>query len=143
MRSCLTAIGGVVVVLIAASIIAAAVANKSTTGPTSSPALITNSTEATTTTSPPSRPQVFRGAGTENLGTLSVATSSTLEWTCRGCTIFVIEGHTNDFSSIIDIDNSDHSSGVSAVEPGTYESVNVAADEGETNAGWTIEVRSR
>jgi hypothetical protein len=135
-------IGGAVVVIVIVSVLAAVVANKSTTGPTNSPALVTTGIE-TTTTAANDPPQVFKGAGTENLGAISITTPSTLEWTCRGCLVFAIEGHTNDFGSLIDIDDSNRSSGVSAVEPGTYESVDVAADEGETNAGWSIEVRAR
>jgi hypothetical protein len=142
------ALVGLIIVI---GVIAAIAGSKSSTptGPTNSPQLVTKSaseatsTPTTTQEAQPERPQTFTGAGSENLGTISVTSPSTLEWTCRGCLVFGLNGATSDYSATIGIDSSSHSSGVTAVEPGTYKSVSVIADEGETNAGWTIHIHAR
>lgn len=82
----------------------------------------------------------YSGNGSENLGTITVSQPSTLKWSCSGCLVFAIDGSTPDYSATIGVDSEHHSSGVTAVEPGTYHSVNVTADEGETNEGWTITI---
>jgi hypothetical protein len=149
-KGCLSLIGGAVVLIVVIVVIAAAVGSKkSGTGTTNSPALVNTvttpetKTETKTEAPPPEKPQTFKGAGTENLGTINVTAPSTLEWNCAGCLVFSIDGATSDYSATIAVDSSDRSQGVTAVEPGTYKSVDVIADEGERNAGWTIEVRPR
>jgi hypothetical protein len=146
------ALVGLIIVI---GVIAAIAGSKGSTptGPTNSPQLVTSTeakTQETTSTPtetkeapPPERPQTFRGAGTENLGTITVTSPSTLEWTCRGCLVFGVNGATSDYAGTIGIASSNRSSGVTAVEPGTYKSVNVIADEGESNAGWSISIHGR
>jgi hypothetical protein len=84
--------------------------------------------------------KTFTGNGSENLGTINVTTASTLHWSCPGCTVFGINAATSGYTATIGVDSSNHSEGVTAVEPGTYHSVDVISDEGESASGWTIHI---
>jgi hypothetical protein len=122
-------------------VIVGALASKSTnTGPTSSPALVT---ESTSTPAEPAAPQTFRGNGTANLGTINVPTASTLTWTCPGCSVFGVDAIATSGTASIGVASQNHSDGVTAVEPGTYKSVSVIADEEGSGRGWTITVKAR
>jgi hypothetical protein len=145
-KGCLAAIGGVVVVLVIVGVIASAVNKSSGSGTTSSPALVAPSTStptpapATTQESPPPAPQTFKGNGVENVGTINVSTASTLHWSCPGCSIFSVTGSAGG-GAVIALDSQNHSSGVTAVEPGTYHSVDVQAyAEGGVAGEWTITI---
>jgi hypothetical protein len=97
-------------------------------------------TTTTTSSQPPeSEPQVFRGNGVESLGKITVATPSTLHWSCSGCTIFSVTGSAE--GAAIVIDSQKHSAGVTAVEPGAYHSVDVQAyGEAGVAGEWTITI---
>jgi hypothetical protein len=130
---------GAIILLIIVIAVAASAGKSKSTGPTSSPALVTTSTpETRTSSSPPPAPQVFKGNGDENLGTISVSTPSTLHWSCRSCSVFSVVGSGG--TVYIGVDSQEHTSGVTAVEPGTYHSVGVTVDEGEGSTGWTITI---
>lgn len=107
-------------------------------GSTQSPALVTQTEVAQTTSVAPQPPQTFKGAGSENLGTIAVTVPSTLHWRCGSCLVFAVAaaGGTN----TIEVDTQNRTSGVTAVEPGVYHSVDITADEGEGNSGWTVTV---
>jgi hypothetical protein len=132
---------GAIIVLIVIIAVAASAGSKST-GPTSSPALVTTPAHTTAAkAAPPARPQTFTGSGTENLGTINVPVASTLHWSCPGCSVFSITGQTSSYSQTIAVDSSSSTSGVTAVEPGTYHSVSVISDEGASGgSGWTITI---
>jgi hypothetical protein len=142
MKGCLTVIGGVVVVLV---VIGAVASRSTTTGPTSSPALVTDSTASTPTeaAAEPAAPQTFKGNGSENLGVINVPTASTLNWTCQGCSVFGVDGISTSGTGAIAVASQNHSEGVTAVEPGTYKSVSVIADEEESRQGWSITITAR
>jgi hypothetical protein len=71
--------------------------------------------------------QTFSGNGTKSVGTITVQAPSTLAWKCEGCTTFALAGATSNYSSTISLD-SQATSGTTAVEPGTYNDVQVIAD---------------
>jgi hypothetical protein len=121
--------------------------SSSNSGTTSSPALVTSSTStpaasapATTQEAPPPEPQTFKGSGTENLGTISVHVASTLHWSCSSCNVFSAAAISTSGTESISVDAPGRTSGVTAVEPGTYHSVEVIANETEAGSGWTITV---
>jgi hypothetical protein len=133
-------------------VIAAAVnKSSSSSGTTSSPALVTPSTPETkssppatatqtTQTTPPPEPQTFKGSGSENLGTISVSVPSTLHWSCSSCNVFGANAISTSGTETITVDAPGRTSGVTAVEPGTYHSVGVIANETEAGSGWTITI---
>jgi hypothetical protein len=144
LKGCLTAIGAVVVVFVVIGVIAG-VSKNGGSGTTSSPALVTEteSTEATATTEtaePPARPQTFKGSGIENLGTIAVSVPSTLEWSCSSCDVFSAAAISTSGTDSISVSAPGRTSGVTAVEPGTYKSVEVIANETEAGSGWTIKI---
>jgi hypothetical protein len=140
-------VGAVVAALVVIGIIAAVLRGPGAgTGTSSSPALVTNSTQSTGTatqaetarkTEPPP-PQTFKGSGSENLGTISVAVPSTLEWRCPSCNLFSANAISTSGTETITVDAPGRTSGVTAVEPGTYHSVEVIANETEADTGWMI-----
>ncbi len=145
MKTLLRGLGGIAkiafgivgaIILIIVIIAVAAGSGKSKTSPTSSPALVT--TPAHTTKA---KPQVFTGSGTENLGTINVPVASTLHWSCPSCSVFSVTAHTSSYTQTIAVDSSSRTSGVTAVEPGTYGEAQVISDEGASGgSGWTITI---
>jgi hypothetical protein len=127
----------VVVAAIASHIITSA-------GTTSSAAHVTTSTAAETTSSPgaatPQKPQTFKGSGSENIGTISVSVPSTLRWSCATCNVFGVGALSTHATHTITVDAQGRTGGVTAVEPGTYHSVSVSANEVKAGKGWTIRV---
>lgn len=100
----------------------------------------TSSTVTTPSTSEGSpAPQTFSGNGVKSLGTITVATPSTLEWSCSSCHLFSVTGLAE--GAAIAVDSQDHTSGTTAVEPGTYHSVDVQAF-GEAGAAgeWSVTI---
>jgi hypothetical protein len=86
---------------------------------------------------------VFRGNGIQSLGKITVAVPSTLHWSCTECSIFSVTGSSGT-GAVIALDSQKHSSGVDAVEPGTYHSVDVQAyAEGGAAGDWTITITPR
>jgi hypothetical protein len=95
---------------------------------------------STTTSTPSQHAQTFHGNGVENLGTISVAVPSRLEWSCPECSIFSVTG-SSEGSAVIALDSQKHTTGVTAVEPGSYHSVSVQAySEGGAAGEWTITI---
>jgi hypothetical protein len=95
-----------------------------------------------TTPAPESQAQTYKGNGVQSLGTITVSAPSTLRWSCPECSIFAVTGTSGSGSAIV-IDSQHHSSGESAVEPGTYHSVDVQAyAEGGAAGDWTITIAS-
>jgi hypothetical protein len=74
----------------------------------------------------------YSGNGGENLGTITVSSSSTLRWTNDGALIQI-----NDDGHGIAV-NSEAQSGTTAVEPGTYKNVRVNA-----SGDWAITIKPR
>jgi hypothetical protein len=130
---------GLLILLIA--IIGAASSKGKTSGPTKSPALVSSKAAAhSTPAKAKAKPQTFKGAGSENIGTINVPVASTLRWSCASCTVFSADALATDDTSSITVDVQNRTSGSTAVEAGTYKAVSVIADEGEGNSGWTITV---
>ncbi len=95
-----------------------------------------NSTQTTTSPSPSaSKPQTFSGAGSENIGTITVPASSTLAWSCASCGSgnFIINNSINDDSQI-GVNALDQTSGKTVIDAGTYTDVAINT-EGQD---WTI-----
>jgi hypothetical protein len=86
--------------------------------------------EATATVPASSGSVSYSGNGGENLGAITVSSSSTLQWTNDGAVIKI-----KDDSEEIAV-NSEAGNGTTAVEPGTYENVYVDA-----NGNWTITIQ--
>lgn len=96
-----------------------------------------------TASSPAREPQTFKGNGVQNLGTINVSAPSTLHWSCADCAIFSITGLSRS-GPVIALDSQKHTSGVTAVEPATYHSVDVQAYGEMGVAGeWTITISPR
>jgi hypothetical protein len=101
-------------------------------------------TQSTSTPSTPPAstpaPQTFTGNGVQNLGTISVPVASTLHWSCPECRIFSVTG-ASEGAAVIALDSQKHTSGITAVEPGTYHSVDVQAyGEAGVAGEWTITI---
>jgi hypothetical protein len=137
-KGCLTVIGGLVVLFIVIGVIAAAT-QKSSNGPTRSPALVTGSGNTGTSSKPktPAHTQTFKGVGTENIGTINVATQSTLHWSCATCGAanFIISNSFNDNSQIA-TNASSQTHGQTVIDQGTFHDVQIET-EGQ---GWTIRI---
>jgi hypothetical protein len=88
------------------------------------------------------RTQRFTGAGTQDLGTIKVPVSSTLEWRCPGCADFAVMGYTSSGSEL-NVFELNRSSGSKKIGAGVYQEVIVDAppNGGESEPHWTIEIR--
>lgn len=69
----------------------------------------------------------FNGNGSQNLGTITVPSDSTLYWQCGGCSSMDISSQTNSDGNSISI-SSTATSGQSPVSAGAYDNVQVSAD---------------
>jgi hypothetical protein len=101
----------------------------------SAPAPPAKTVTATTTAPAPtsaSSPS-FSGNGTKSLGTITVPSASTIDWSCSGCSTFGVSNSPSD-SGTISIGSS-AASGSSAVDAGTYHDVQVISD-----GNWTIKI---
>jgi hypothetical protein len=85
-----------------------------------------------TATVPPSGSVSYSGNEGMDLGTITVSSSSTLRWTNDGALIQI-----NDDGHGIAVNSGAHS-GTTAIEPGTYNNVNVNA-----SGDWTITIKPR
>jgi hypothetical protein len=105
---------------------------------TPAPARSPTTTSAQPASTPVPAPQTFTGNGVQNLGTINVSAPSALEWSCPSCTIFSVTGSSS-AGPVIALDSQKHTSGVTAVEPGSYHSVDVQA-YGETGVAgeWVV-----
>ena len=97
---------------------------------------ITRTVTVTRTVRPPAaKPataNTVRGNGSENLGTITVSSPSTLEWSCT-CGVFsIVSGLSGTHAIAID---SQASSGQSAVDPGSYPDAQVQSD-----GTWTVRI---
>jgi cytoskeletal protein RodZ len=136
---------GVIVII---AIVAAAANSSKTSNPsqTNSLALVTTATssasgsasQATATpTTAAAAPQVFKGDGSENIGTLSVPTQSTLTWKCPTCANnnVIIDNSPSDAGTIT-VTADGPTGGRTAIDAGTYHDVSVNT-EGQA---WTITI---
>ncbi len=82
-------------------------------------------------------PQVFRGSGQQNLGTIVVPSDSTISWNCPSCgdTNFIINNAQSDDKSI-KTNALDQTQGVDPIGAGTYHTVVVDT----TGGPWTVAV---
>jgi hypothetical protein len=111
----------------------------STTSP-SETATSTSTASPPPASTPTPEPETFHGNGVESLGRITVAVASTLHWSCPECSIFSITA-SSEGSAVIALDSQKHSSGVTAVEPGTYHSVDVQAYEEKLGGvEWTFTI---
>ncbi len=69
----------------------------------------------------------FNGNGSQNLGTITVPSDSTLYWQCDSCSSMDISSQTNSDGNSISVSSS-ATSGQSPVSAGTYDNVQVTAD---------------
>jgi len=83
------------------------------------------------------RTRRFSGNGSKNIGTVKVTDDAVMEWTHRtdGEAILGFTAYDADFNLSVD---SKARRGTTALEPGTYRSIDVAAD-----GDWTITIRGR
>lgn len=93
---------------------------------------------ATTSNSTAAVPrQVFHGSGQKDLGTITVASDSTISWNCPGCggTNFIINNAKSD-DNPIPTNALDETHGVDPIPAGTYHTVVVDTDGG----AWTVAI---
>jgi hypothetical protein len=69
----------------------------------------------------------FSSNGSQNLGTITVPSDSTLYWECNSCSSIDISSQTNSDGNSISV-SSTATSGQSPVSAGTYDNVQVSAD---------------
>jgi hypothetical protein len=112
--------------------------NSSSTDTTSSPALV-GSTSSSSHRHHKSKPQTFKGHGTENIGTVAVHEDSTLRWHCASCGSdnFQVFNDPGD-GDLIAVNGLNQTSGKTVINTGTYHKVLVNT-EGEA---WTIRITS-
>ncbi len=81
--------------------------------------------------------QTFHGDGSENIGTVNVASQSTLHWSCPSCANdnFAVTNSAND-SGLIDVNALGPTSGQTVVDAGTYHDVSINTEGGV----WTITI---
>lgn len=84
------------------------------------------SSPRTSAASPP--PGVYSGQGTKNVGTITVSAPSTLQWVCDGCGAFSVTSNIDPNASTVIAVSSQASKGTTAVDPGTYNDVQVISD---------------
>lgn len=85
---------------------------------------------------PAVKPQTFSGNGSTNLGTITIATSSTISWTCPQCSSSAFGMDSFDQADDTDIAiDSQATSGTSAVSAGTYPNVSVSG-----YGDWSIKI---
>lgn len=87
-------------------------------------------------TQPAAQPQTFSGVGTENVGTITVASDSTLSWSCPSCGSANYQILNSDVDSSIAVNGLDETSGTTVIPAGTYHDVTVNT-EGEN---WTFTI---
>lgn len=75
----------------------------------------------------------FNGNGSQNLGTITVPSDSTLYWQCDSCSSMDISSQTNSDGNSISV-SSTATSGQGPVSAGTYDNVQVSADGAYTIA---------
>ena len=77
----------------------------------------------------------YQGNGIKNVGTITVGSPSTIQWACQGCATFTLTSGYNGTSAISI--SSTAGSGTSAVDPGTYNDVQVIS-----NGNWAFRIVS-
>lgn len=96
--------------------------------PAPPPRIVTRTVTRVTTAPTPTPAAAGRwsGNGEENVGTIHVASPSTLHWSCSGdCSIFSIDNSYNDDNQLTVNSANDEHSGQTSVDPGTYTDVKV------------------
>jgi hypothetical protein len=90
-----------------------------------------------TTQTQEARPQVFRGTGQQNLGTISVPADTTISWNCPSCsdTNFIINNAQSDVSAM-PTNGLDQTEGVDTLAAGLYHTVVVDT----TGGPWTVAI---
>jgi hypothetical protein len=76
-------------------------------------------------TQPAAQPQRFSGVGTENVGTITVASDSTLSWSCPSCGSANYQILNSDVDSSIAVNGLDQTSGTTVIPAATYHDVTV------------------
>ena len=140
----------ILILIVGIGVISATTHSNAPAAPTSaadSPALVTTTT-ARLTPKPTrhhhpkpkpkrARPQVLKGVGTENIGTIKVPTDSTLRWSCPSCAgvNFIIDNDFNDGDDIT-VNGLNQTSGKTVIDAGAYHKVQIIT-EGQA---WTLTI---
>ena len=135
-KGCMWMIGafvGLIIIIVVIVLIAAGGTSKHSSGTTKSPALVSGGSSG----SGKAKTQVFKGTGSENIGTINVAADSTLHWSCPSCKHdnFQIFNKVTDDSQI-GVNGLNQTSGKTVVDADLYHDVDINTEGG----AWTIKI---